>query len=515
MNQPGQPDRGKNMPPRTGVVVIGGGGSGLAAAIAAATGGADVVLLEKNPKLGGTTARSIGSITATRTPHQDRRGIIDSPEEHYRDMPLFATQVSRPDNDALRRVLTDNVPETFRWLSELGVEFFGPVEEPPHTKPRMHNVLPNSGAYIFHLERQARHLGVRILRNARARRLLVGAGKAAGVEFDQPDKPGQVVHASRGVVLASGDYAANPDMKRALISDAAARTEPVNPTSTGDGQRMAIELGAKIINGDLFGGGIRFLPPAKPSWISRLPPWTWLMRPANVALRLAPLSMVRRFIMGFLTTVMVPSHELFDAGAILVNQDGERFADETAAMIFELAYQPDGIAYILFDGAIAEKISKWPYYISTAPGIAYAYLADYERNRPDLVHRAETLDKLAPLIGANPAKLIETVERYNLSNETGPGATRLPARNQRPELRSLPFYALGPVKNYISFTDGGLAVNERLEVLDSQGNPIPGLYAAGSVGQGGLLLKGHGHHIGWAFTSGRLAGTYAASRKET
>ncbi|MBI3068530.1 MAG: FAD-dependent oxidoreductase [Betaproteobacteria bacterium] len=446
------------------VVVVGGGGSGLAAAIEAAASGADVVLFEKNLAPGGTTARSIGSITATRTPHQLRLGIVDSPDEHYRDMELFAKHESRPDNDVLRRILTENVPETLRWLCSLGVEFFGPVEEPPHKKPRMHNVLPNSRAYIFHLERAARRRGVRILTSSRARRLLVREGSVAGVEFDQPDRPGQVIHASGGVVLAAGDYAADPEFKRALISDAVARTEPINPTATGDGQRMAIEVGAHIINGDMF------------------------------------------------TTVLVPAHEIFDAGAILVNKDGERFADETKAMVFELAYQPDGVAYIVFDGVLAGKFSRWPDYISTAPGFAYAYLSDYEKNRPDLVHKADTLGKLAALIGADPARLATAVERYNASGGTGTGASDALARRGRPEIRTSPYYALGPVKNYINYTDGGLAVNERLEVLDSQNRPIPGLYAAGSTGQGGLLLKGHGHHLGWAFTSGRLAGRNAAMR---
>ena len=60
-------------------------------------------------------------------------------------------------------------------------------------------------------------------------------------------------------------------------------------------------------------------------------------------------------------------------------------------------------------------------------------------------------------------------------------------------------------------TDGGLAVSDDLQVLGEGDKPIPGLYAAGSVGQGGLILKGHGHHIGWAFTSGRLVGRIAAA----
>ena len=77
-------------------------------------------------------------------------------------------------------------------------------------------------------------------------------------------------------------------------------------------------------------------------------------------------------------------------------------------------------------------------------------------------------------------------------------------------LREAPYYALGPVKNYINYADGGLIISERLEVLDANGRAIPRLFAGGSVGQGGLLLRGHGHHLGWAFTSGRLAGKYAA-----
>ena len=50
---------------------------------------------------------------------------------------------TRADNDALRRVLTENIPDTLQWLGALGVEFFGPLEEAPHRKPRMHNALPN------------------------------------------------------------------------------------------------------------------------------------------------------------------------------------------------------------------------------------------------------------------------------------------------------------------------------------------------------------------------------------
>jgi fumarate reductase flavoprotein subunit len=59
--------------------------------------------------------------------------------------------------------------------------------------------------------------------------------------------------------------------------------------------------------------------------------------------------------------------------------------------------------------------------------------------------------------------------------------------------------------------EGGLAVDSEHRVLGTDDAPIPGLFAAGSTGQGGLLLKGHGHHLAWAFVSGRRAGRFCAA----
>jgi fumarate reductase flavoprotein subunit len=247
--------------------------------------------------------------------------------------------------------------------------------------------------------------------------------------------------------------------------------------------------------------------------VSRLPPSRWLMRPASWALRHVPAPLVRRVIMSFMTTIMVPARELYEAGAILVNREGRRFADEAKPVIYELAYQPDALAYIVFDGAIAAQFRQWPHYISTAPGIAYAYLQDYEKTRPDLVRKADTLDALGPMIGADGARLAAEIARYNKGEVTGESVS---PRGPRPALTRPPYYALGPVKNYVNYTDGGLAVNMDLQVLGPGDEPIPGLFAAGSNGQSGLLLKGHGHHLGWAFTSGRIAGrnaAHAASRE--
>ena len=72
-------------------------------------------------------------------------------------------------------MLTDALPETFHWLLKQGIRFYGPMPEPPHSKPRMHNVLPNSRSFISHLERAALRAGVVIVTTARAEDLLTGA----------------------------------------------------------------------------------------------------------------------------------------------------------------------------------------------------------------------------------------------------------------------------------------------------------------------------------------------------
>jgi fumarate reductase flavoprotein subunit len=77
-------------------------------------------------------------------------------------------------------------------------------------------------------------------------------------------------------------------------------------------------------------------------------------------------------------------------------------------------------------------------------------------------------------------------------------------------LTQAPYVSLGPVRSVYVHAEGGLAVDASHRVLAANGHPIPGLYAAGSTGQGGLLLKGHGHHLAWAFVSGRRAGRFAA-----
>jgi succinate dehydrogenase/fumarate reductase flavoprotein subunit len=418
-------------------------------------------------------------------------------------MPLFAGELANRDNDELRRILCDEVPEAFRWLLGLGIRFYGPMPEPPHRRPRMHNVLPNSLSYIYHLERHARRVGVDIRLDMRASALLSERGTVTGVACGEAHR----FHARSGVVLATGDFTNDPELKARFMGPQQAKVEGVNVTATGDGQKLALPLGARIVNGDLaLGPEIRFIAPARTTLVRRLPPSPALARAMEWAMDHLPQALLRPFIMSFLTTALAPSPALFEQGAVLVNQAGRRFCDELVAPALALPDQPGKVGYILIDARLARQFSAWPHFVSTAPGVAYAYVPDYRRNRPDVYTEAPSLTRLATMIDVNAQALNVTVAEYN---------TSLAAKRdgqQRPALADPPFVALGPARSVFVHNEGGLAVDSQHRVLNDQDRPIPGLYAAGASGQGGLLLKGHGHHLAWAFVSGRRAGRFAAAR---
>lgn len=480
------------------VIVVGSGSAGLAAAIAAAESGARTLMIEKNATLGGTTAWSVGSITTSASPHQRAMDIYDTPNDHFADMELFhGDRLKGRDNLKLRRLLVDHTPETFDWLLSLGLVFYGPMPEPPHTRPRMHNILPNSRMLIHHLTKRARRLGVEIRTAAPMEDLVVENNRVTGVTVN-----GETLTAEKGVILAAGDFSANPALKQRYMPPEVARIGPFNDDSTGDWHDPVTELGGRVLNGDVaLGPEIRFRPPAKSTLVRKLPPWLWLARVVRWSIDNMPPRLLRPFVMGFLTTALMPSLDLYRQGALLINRSGERFSDETNAPSDHMPAQPDGEAFVVMDGELASAFRAWPNFISTAPGIAYAYLDDYRRNRPDIFFQADTLAGLAAKTGMDPAKLEKSVAAYNAGDAGG----------DRKPCVAPPFIALGPVCSFIMTTDGGLAVNEHLQVLDGNDAPIAGLYAAGSTGQGGLLLEGHGHHLGWGFTSGRIAGRHAAT----
>jgi fumarate reductase flavoprotein subunit len=474
------------------IVVVGSGGAGLSAAAEAARLGRRVLVLEKSAKIGGTTAISVGSLMASCTDMQRRAGIEDSPRRHEAELVELGAALGLGDNAELRRLVVENLPDTVNFLAAIGVDFIGPLLQPPFRTKRFYQALPGGRAYVHRLRRHCRKLGVRFRLRAAVQALVVAEGRVAGVEVERGGR--RETLAARAVILASGDFSANRTMRKTLMGEGADLLDPINPDATGDGQRMAVAIGAQLaLRPDLAPARLaqaRFAPPPRQSLWARLPPWRIVTRAMKLAMTHLPSAATRPLVLRAAMTALAPERALYEEGGILVNRAGARFADELGLPAEAIARQPGGEAFLVIDARIAKLYEAWPHYVSTAPGVAFAYIDDYRTVRPDIFHEAPDIAALARRIGVAETALAASVATSRL----GGG----------------PYVALGPLKAWMLLTHIGLAVTTRFEVLDGAGAAIPGLYAAGGAGQGGYSSLYHGHSLGWAFTSGRLAGRAAA-----
>jgi succinate dehydrogenase/fumarate reductase flavoprotein subunit len=486
------------------IIVVGGGGSGLAAAVSAAEHGADVLLLEKQSALGGTTGIAVGSFTASRTRLQMRRQIEDSPESHHEDAGLFPSpEIEARNNDALRRFFLSHAADTLHWLMDMGLSFHGPSPEPPNRVPRMHNVVPGAKAYVATLHSRFLTLGGTVRVDTPVLRLINDGSEGVTGVVVKSDGHEVEFRATRGVVLAAGDYANCPETIARFKGNRYASIGGINPNSDGDGHRLAEAAGAKLLNMDVtYGPELRFVPPPGRTFQQLLPTSGLPARLMGRLLPFVPHFLINAMIRRLLVTWQHPENSLFLDGAILINREGRRFCDESLWPEREIAVaaQPGKECFILLDRSLAEHYGVWPNFISTAPKIAYAYVDDYLRLRPDIAVQAASLNDLARLRKIPPEALCQTVTQTSQERRS----------NSQSPFGEGPWTLLGPAKAYFTTTEGGAAINEQFQTLDETGFPIRGLYAVGQTGLGGQILWGHGLHIAWAMTSGRLVGKQLA-----
>ena len=472
------------------VIVVGAGGSGLAAACSAAEQGGQVLLLEKRPQPGGTTGIAVGSFTSSQTRLQQQANIQDDPGRHAEDAAKFAPpEIEACNNDALREFFLQCSAEAFHWLESLGLSFVGPHPEPPNRVPRMHNVVPGAKAYIAAMQRELQRRGGKLVCGATVKSLLQAEGQVIGVHAALADSQERRYLARHGVILAAGDYSNNAEMIARFKGSQFQDIDGVNPFATGDGHQMALRAGAQLLNMEVaYGPELRFTASHKKPFQQWLPASGWSARLLGSLAGWLPNKFKQAMIKRLLVTWQHPEDALFTDGAILLNRQGRRFVEETQWPQREIAVaqQPQKQAYILLDGRLVRRYSKWPHFISTAPDIAYAYVDDYLRLRPDATVIRETLE--------------DVLEARGLDRTAGREAAT--AAN----LQSGPWVLLGPLQAYFTTTEGGVRVDEKLRALGADGKAIPGLYAVGQNGLGGQVLWGHGLHIAWAITSGRLAG---------
>ncbi|MFH1301684.1 MAG: FAD-dependent oxidoreductase [Planctomycetota bacterium] len=490
------------------VIIIGGGGSGLAAAVRALEFGARVLVLEKQPQLGGTTGMAIGSFTANGTSLQRAAGVIDSADAHEEDAGKFAApEIESHSNNELRRFFLGQTAETLEWLRGMGLYFHGPNPEPPNRVPRMHNIVPNAKAYIAAFQTQILKRNGTIVCDAPVVELVSDGERVTGVVASIQGER-KTITAKRGVVLAAGDYANAPEIIGRFKGNQFKSIEGVNPKACGDGHLLAEKIGAQLLNMDItYGPELRFIPPPGDPFEQLLPTSGFLAQVMGRLVPLLPQALINWRIKRLLLTWQHPENSLFDNGAILVNVEGRRFCNEKDSPQREIAIseQPGKAAYILLDERIAAHYSAWPHFISTAPKIAYAYVDDYLKLRPDVSVAGKTLEAVAQHRDLDTTNLYESVAQFN-EYVAGQQPDPFGRVDDTHRLKGNRWVLLGPAKAYFTTTEGGVAINQSLQALDENGTPIAGLYAIGCNGMGGQVLWGHGLHIAWAITSGRLVG---------
>ena len=487
------------------VVVVGAGNAALTAALAARAAGARVAVLEKAPlKLrGGNTRFSGGVFRCAYSSLADLVPIVrqhDSPETVVADPYLPTTYRKdiervtggRADPE-LTSVLIDRSYDTVRWMADLGVpwEFnraVGAVTIPGAAKVK----LPLGGALRVKGEgvilsttlcRLVEEAEIPILYDTQGLRIVTAVdGRVTGVEVRGPD--GLQVFNCRALILGSGGFQANPEMRTAYLGPAWSLVK-VRGTrfDTGEMLRAALAAGAQSY-GEWAGCHATPIDADAPTYGE---------------LRLTD-----------------KTNRLSYPFSVMVNLDGERFVDEGED--FNLyTYAKMGRQILQERGAVVFQIfdHKTTPLLETRYNTGTPVTAD---TLSELVNRIE--ERYRPL-GIRKATMLKALEDYNAAVQDGgfnpdmldgkrtsglqPEKTNWATRLDEP-----PFHAYA-VSLGITFTFGGLRINTNAEVVDYLDRPIPGLFATGEITGGFFYLNypaGAGLMRGAVF--GRIAGTNAA-----
>ncbi|WP_026478403.1 flavocytochrome c [Alkaliphilus transvaalensis] len=452
----------------TDVVVIGGGGAGLAAAVSAHQNGAEVILLEKMPRLGGNTILSGGALNAVDPVRQTKQGIEDSVDKHFTQTYEGGDKVGNTD---LIRTFVENAYPAVEWLESLGMKFndevftvlggLWPRAHKPST-PLGTGFIDTYEAYINANE------GVEILLDAEVTELLMSDGRVVGVKANGLN--GEIiVHANNGVVIATGGFGANVEMRDQYNKNWPALTQiktTNHPGATGDGIAMADAVGANLIDLE----HIQLLPMGDPK-----------------------------------TGSLSGNIEQGVENRIFVNKDGNRFVDEGArrdVMTKALLEQQDAFMWVVLDshsypsGDVKNNFNESIDEL-IAQGRAF---------------KGDTLEELANEIGVDANNLINAVEEFNKTVEKG-GTDAFGRTLFADKIDSPPYYAGARVPT-VHHTMGGIEINTSAQVLDVNGKIIPGLYAAGEV-TGGIHGSNRlgGNALADIAVFGRIAGESAAAKK--
>lgn len=447
----------------TDCLVVGGGAAGLVAALAAREHGAEALVLEREPRLAGSTALSSGLIPAAETAAQRRQGIEDSVDGFCAD--ILAKNGHRADPGHVR-VCASHVDKVVDWLSDAhGIPFavLDGFLYPGHGAYRMHCVPERTGeALIRRLEAAAEKAGVTIVTNRRAERLFVaGDDTVLGVGCELPDGSTETVGAS-SVILACNGYGGNPELVARHIPEMRDALYFGHPGNTGDAVLWGEELGAELLHLSGYQGHGSV---AHPHGI--LITWALMME-----------------------------------GGVQVNRAGRRFSNELLGYSEQSVLvlgQPGREAWDIFDGRLRRVGMEFDDFRSAVKAGA--------------VLEAEDIGGLAAKTGIEADGLARTLaETERCAHDGQPDEF---GRVFSPERLLKPPYCAVRVTGALFHTQGGLGVDGRARVRREDGTAFPNLYACGGAacGVSGPHVSGYlsGNGLLTAASLGHLAGTDAGS----
>ena len=429
-------------PMETELVIVGAGGAGLAAAISAADRGASVILVEKLAFVGGTTVMASTAYNAGGSSVQMAMEEPYTADDYY-DKLTSGVGYEDPRN----RSLADLSGPTCDWLASLGTDLSKVQNGSQHTTADGSAFGP---ALTAALSNAVKARDITLLTETEAIGLLTDdAGAVTGVTVES--KEGSFPIHAQAVILATGGFASNPDMVAEYTPDWAGYPSTASVGATGDGIRMAMEVGAALDLMDLAG-------------------------PQTVA-----------YDTGFgavsLTNVRYN-------GAIIVNEEGQRFVNElglTSAIGQETKKQSGGHAYLIFDQVSVDRA---------------ALMQSYKEK--GYFTEADTLEELAGQLGIDETQLTATVETWQGYYDAGEDTEFGRTDSMFSRIDTPPYYGtlISPASQT---TYGGILIDLDTHVLREDGSVISGLYAAGET----AAQYGQGTTI--AVVLGKLAGEVACA----